>query len=341
MRFTTLCSALLVVGFPVLVQAQKCMLFDGVDDHVQLPNISLNAIGTGDFTVEAIVRGDEAAAQWHPRLFSNRDVTNNGFMFFFHGLWGGSQYKMLCVQLSGQNYLLIDNGTYNGSLLDGTCHHVAISREVDTLFFYADGVLFGQRVVLPGATAQSPAPLALIGNDAPDPYPFNGNISELRLWNVARTAAEIQAHMMTTVAANSTGLVGYWPMNEGAGQFVEDHTGIANGHLGGDPEAVDPEDPQRQNNCCAVLITAVEPVSEEAVFQLYPNPASTQLTIELGSPGVADLSLVDALGRIVRTQRLNGTAHATCDIAGLSNGVYLAVVRMGDQVRTVRVVKEQ
>lgn len=51
--------------------------------------------------------------------------------------------------------------------------------------------------------------------------------SELRIWSVCRTEAQIQNNM-TTTSAKSEGLVGYWRMNDGEGKTFEDCTG--NGH---------------------------------------------------------------------------------------------------------------
>ncbi|MQY63586.1 MAG: hypothetical protein GH143_04695, partial [Calditrichaeota bacterium] len=45
---------------------------------------------------------------------------------------------------------------------------------------------------------------------------FQGLIDEVRIWNVARTAADIQADMNTTLDGNEVGLASYWPLDEAA-----------------------------------------------------------------------------------------------------------------------------
>jgi len=51
-------------------------------------------------------------------------------------------------------------------------------------------------------------------NDALDRF-FAGLIDEVRIWNYARTQAEIQATMNTTLKGNEPGLVGYWNFDDG------------------------------------------------------------------------------------------------------------------------------
>lgn len=58
---------------------------------------------------------------------------------------------------------------------------------------------------------------------------FCGLMSEVRVWNRALSAAEINAeNHFYTVDPNSEGLVAYWKMNEGEGYIIKDHT--ANGN---------------------------------------------------------------------------------------------------------------
>lgn len=53
---------------------------------------------------------------------------------------------------------------------------------------------------------------------------FRGRIAEVRVWNRARTAGQIQSSMCN-VDPQSEGLVAYWRMNEGQGHIFYDRTG--------------------------------------------------------------------------------------------------------------------
>ena len=53
---------------------------------------------------------------------------------------------------------------------------------------------------------------------------FKGKIAEVRLWNTARTQADIKATMHQRLTGQKPGLVGYWPLDEGSGTTVYDQT---------------------------------------------------------------------------------------------------------------------
>jgi gliding motility-associated-like protein len=237
--------------------SQDCLAFDGTNDYVEAENTACNAIGMGDFTVEAWVNGDLIGQNAHPTIFSNRPTPGVGVDFFFHNNWGGSLYKMLCIQLAGVNYFVFDNGTFDASFFDGTCHHVAITREGTLLTFFADGVSFGTRTIGGGATPSvgSGAPL-WIGQDGPTNNTYEGHISQVRIWDDVRTDAEIMDNKDISIPGVSPGLVGYWELNEGVGQIANDATGTADGELGSTP-AVDGNDPAWGDACCIACDPAV------------------------------------------------------------------------------------
>jgi hypothetical protein len=57
---------------------------------------------------------------------------------------------------------------------------------------------------------------------------FNGDIDEVRIWNVARTQEEILQNMSATLTGSEPGLAGYWTMNEGTGTITHDQTSNGN-----------------------------------------------------------------------------------------------------------------
>src|SRR6185436_2078909 len=65
---------------------------------------------------------------------------------------------------------------------------------------------------------------------------FKGMMDELRVWNVVRTQAQVEADMFNRLTGSETGLAGYWRFEEAAGQSVLDSSTNANhGWLGGAP----------------------------------------------------------------------------------------------------------
>lgn len=59
---------------------------------------------------------------------------------------------------------------------------------------------------------------------------WGGLLDEFRVWNVARTEAEIQAHLCGELTGTESNLVAYWRFDEGAGTIAADATG--HGHTG-------------------------------------------------------------------------------------------------------------
>jgi hypothetical protein len=63
---------------------------------------------------------------------------------------------------------------------------------------------------------------------------FNGTIDKFRVWNVARSAAEIMTTMGKTLAGNETGLTAYYKFNEAAGATTAADSVTSNGHMAHD-----------------------------------------------------------------------------------------------------------
>jgi len=63
---------------------------------------------------------------------------------------------------------------------------------------------------------------------------FDGKISDVRFWNIARTGEDIKRDKDKVLTGNETGLVGYWKLNEASGDAIDSSTTHNNGTLAGD-----------------------------------------------------------------------------------------------------------
>jgi len=57
---------------------------------------------------------------------------------------------------------------------------------------------------------------------------FDGQIDEVRIWDIVRSGAQIKASKEITINNDETGLVGYWRMDAGSGTTATDSTASAN-----------------------------------------------------------------------------------------------------------------
>lgn len=145
------------------------------------------------------------------------------------------------------NQLQVSTGTY-GSLTDPTTclltpnkwTHIALvgDAEAKELRLYIDGQLIITKPVTGEwqdislgkpmkANSWETARPFYIGYSYSAGRELDGEFSECRIWNVAKTQEEI-VNKVYEVDPESEGLVAYWKFDEGEGKIVRDHTGNGN-----------------------------------------------------------------------------------------------------------------
>ena len=102
-----------------------------------------------------------------------------------------------------------------------------------------------------------------------------------------------------------------------------------------------------EGSCLASLIdptpTATIPVLDGVAFTLFPSPAHGTASVQLPAiPGTATaiLTVLDALGRTVRTQTTATNAKAELGLTGQPAGLYAVRVQAGGSTATCRLVVE-
>ncbi len=177
---------------------------------------------------DAIVASDALLpAGSEPRTLELWLQTTAGFSeqyFLSYGTWNWSSGVYIGT-LWGPPVVTQVGASIQGStnISDGAWHHVAVTYDGSTYTMYVDGVAessgamgttteLGQLVVCNTA----PGPMGGIGGK-----PGVGSVDEVRIWDHARTEAEVVQSMTTSLLGDEPGLVLYYDMDvEGLGAGV-------------------------------------------------------------------------------------------------------------------------
>jgi hypothetical protein len=195
------------------------MDFDGVDDYVDVPTISLPA--NSDYTIEfwsyvttADLQAERAFLIYGSDIMAHTPWADQGIYFDDHG-----------VRV---------NGSYASSMNKWT--HVALVSTGTAGGFkgiYLDGVLIASN---PTGSGANPASTSMrIG--AGDLY-HKGKIDEFRVWSVKRTQTEIQSSMNSRLTGSEPGLLAYYTFENGTGSSTV--TDVAGGDNNGTLTNMDP-----------------------------------------------------------------------------------------------------
>jgi hypothetical protein len=221
------------------------------------PTITQTGCGTlsiGNLTANALDLGVYNSSKYVtiPATLNSTMNTNNITLegwFYFTSLVANTNYLPMligeaynvdanityCMHRQGN---IIIAGFYNGGwqaassstfIPINTWIHIASTYDQNQIKLYFNGVL--------NATFNTNQTLPISGNQ---PWylgkrwdhleTLGGVMDEIRIWNVARTQAQIQASMNSTVPTNSVGLRAYYKLDESTGNIASDATG--NGYDG-------------------------------------------------------------------------------------------------------------
>jgi hypothetical protein len=195
--------------------------FDGMDDYIDCGNSTVFNLTTA-WTMEMwINRAQDSGA--YERIISKSDI--NVYDYWFQIIPGGT---IQCGYID-----TIGAGRYVSDItiipLNTWVHVVAVFNG-SNITILINGSISTVSADFPNVPRTSSIPLSLgrLGAGGVWYYGFNSKLSDVRIWNVARTQAEIQANMNNQLVGNELGLIGYWKLDEGTGLIVHDFTSNGN-----------------------------------------------------------------------------------------------------------------
>lgn len=221
------------VGVVCYEPGTGALQFDGVNDHVTFGQ-AVN-LGASNFTLECWMRklgpgltssSGSGGISAVPLITKGRGEAENSNVdcnYFFGLLPGGAlgadfeQFYADGGGAAGQNYPVTGNSTAAG---DGGWHHVAVTYDGSNWVLYLDGAVdrtlnIGKHTPRFDSIQHAGLGVAMTSVGATEGA-FEGVMDDARIWNYARSAAQIAANMSNAIVS-ANGLIGRWSLNDGSG----------------------------------------------------------------------------------------------------------------------------
>ena len=218
-RFARLCAQIAITGGLLTAgaaSAEPALSF--VRDTPYCYVSTTGRVSTTAFTVELWFK--QTSFDSENQLFTQDNNGGTGRIFLYTR--NGKPY----FQVSGNGL------TGNTNLTASTWYHFACVRDASG---YGTVYIDGQAVTVPTYlnTDAAPSVTVTIGLLLRSKSGFRGDISDVRIWNTARSQTEIREAMRQRLTGIETGLAHYWPFGEGGGSTVYDRSGKADGTISG------------------------------------------------------------------------------------------------------------
>ena len=163
------------------------------------------------FKPESLVTNSALVCNW------KNDNTDNKFMFRLDGV---NSDELKCFIASSLTDTTNVASTSDANLAVGTWYHLALVYDgsqaaADRVKFYRDGTLLTSAITgtIPTALTSTTDDSVYLASKQNGANFQDGWFDEVRIWNTARTQAEIQANMSKQLNGDETGLLAYWKLN--------------------------------------------------------------------------------------------------------------------------------
>ena len=174
--------------------------FDGVDDYVSIDDAANLNPGTQNLTVECWFNATETPLGKH-HLYNKENLYEASIIDGYF------------------RFALMPNWTWQGGnsfpVTPGQWYHIAVVYDHTNITIYKNGQLFSTLAKTNDIGSTTTKLLIGARNGLAPASFFNGKIDELRVWNTARTACEINSNMANTLTGNEAGLVALYNFDNG------------------------------------------------------------------------------------------------------------------------------
>jgi len=203
---------------PVAADDLRAIDFDGIDDFVSIAG-SASLQMSSSMTMEAWINPDSPTNT--TRIIVNKE----------------GEYEMALLADGSLNFAFAEGTAWSwhstGIIINRNAWtHVAITYDAGVVSCYVNGTSVHTEILSTTTIGDVYAGMneLRIGGRTNNPVNqyFNGQIAEVRVWNVARSQAEIAGAMNATLTGAEAGLAGYWALDDNTGLTAADRSANAN-----------------------------------------------------------------------------------------------------------------
>lgn len=256
-----------------LTTPSTVLLFDGTNDavNVGIPTWTYSTQFRTTMTVECWFKTSDTSNQkvYTVLVGRNRTAGNSAESQFSINMASTGEIGFGVTNTADTGSSHNTSATYK----DAAWHHVACTYDSATgvKVIYIDGVVTRTDTVNGfGLLSNNTSQKLIFGSDAygvdvgGSDRQFRGSLSDVRIWNVVRTATDISNNYRQRLVGNETGLLGYWELNHGFGTGWGSYT-----------VALD----NTSNRAHGTLTNFASPSSNWTVSNLYFTPTVSSLVL--------------------------------------------------------------
>ena len=316
----------------VTINAQTALTFDGVDDYVEFASSAAVAI-SGDITVETKVKTNTNQVEYPLATNISEDASS-----FYQGYWlgvdtlGYAMWYLGDVSAIESAYSVLGTSLIN----DGNWHHISgvvtnANGANPTAMLYVDGILEATLSV-PNLNLLSNDPF-YIGADYWDSY-HSGDIDDVRVWNRALNANEINQYKNACLIGTENGLAAFYDFEWGAGASDVFDMSI-NGNNGTMWAMDDNLSWVTGFNC---VVTSVTEETFQSKINLYPNPSAGLINLELNDLKNVKIEVRNVHGKLIYSAENINTNNYQFELKGAA-GIYFLEINSQDKRQQLKLIK--
>jgi len=277
----------------------------GAASNIKISGLNLISL---PYTMEMWFKPDGTQINYAGLIYT-RGTSPNNTGLQYAASWQSTGAVRMMTNITG------DYGTVTGTVSAGVWHHIAVVVTESASTIYLDGVATTRESLVNPVYDFTTGDLYIGWDFAVDNRAFKGLVDEVRIWNVARSASELNSKRYAILNGTESGLIGYWNFNDSSAVQATDLTSNAlNGTItGGTYVRSYPID--LLSACGSLDLGDISAVTADIALS---TTVGTNVTINWIS---SNTSVIANDGKVIQPDKYDATVKLTATLAQVDNGV--------------------